>query len=89
MDGGKSLVREKQYSWVIFVFLTTVVRIYDFQELLSIASIVYGFAGSVPVIIWFVLRQMEAKLSLISAICLYGYSLFIYIPASVWLMPRL
>jgi hypothetical protein len=45
--------------------------------------LVYGFAGGVPLALWFVFRQFEARLRLITAICLYGYSLFIFIPAAV------
>jgi len=57
--------------------------VYDFQSVVSVATLVFGFAGCVPVSIWFVLRQLDAKVKLINIICLYGYALFIYIPASV------
>jgi hypothetical protein len=83
LDGWGSLVRnvainepETPNSYMLH-------RIYDFTELLTIASVIYGFSGGVPLVVWFVLRQMDAKLKLINAICLYGYSLTIFIPAAV------
>eukprot|EP01041_Mallomonas_annulata_P001499 gene1499-2892_t len=35
---------------------------YDFQSVVTVASLIYGFMGMVPVSIWFVLRQLDAKL---------------------------
>lgn len=57
--------------------------VYDFQSVVTVASLVYSFVGIVPLSLWFILRQLEAKVKLISLICLYGYSLFIFIPASL------
>lgn len=56
---------------------------YDFKELISISSVVYGFAAGVPLVVWFVLRQADGKLPFIQALCLYGYSMLVYIPAAV------
>ena len=57
--------------------------VYDFQAFLTLASIVYSFSAIVPLIIWFGLRQFNAKLKLITTLCLYGYSLIFYIPISL------
>ena len=54
--------------------------VYDFQSFLTLASIVYSFLCCVPVAIWFGLRQLNAKLKFIVALCLYGYSLLYFIP---------
>jgi ABC-type dipeptide/oligopeptide/nickel transport system permease component len=57
--------------------------VYDFQSIVKAPSLIYGFAGGAPVGIWFALRQFGAPTKLISIISLYGYSLFVYIPATV------
>jgi hypothetical protein len=62
---------------------TQSVRNYDFQSFLTLASLIYSFAGGVPVIMWLGLRQFNAKFKLITAICLYGYSLLIFVPIAV------
>lgn len=62
---------------------TYLCRVYDFQSIVKAPSLIYGFAGGAPVGIWFALRQFGAPTKLISIISLYGYSLFVYIPATV------
>ena len=64
-------------------------RKYDFQTVVSVATLIYGFASIVPLCIWFTLKQLEAKVKLITVICLYGYSLFHFIPAAVSPHPTL
>ena len=59
------------------------VWIYNFEELLSIFSVIYGFSSSVPIAIWFILRQMGSSLRLITSLCLYGYSLTSFLIAAV------
>lgn len=56
---------------------------YDFQSFLTLASMVYSFAAGVPAALWFGMRQFNAKFKLITAVCLYGYSLLAFIPAAV------
>lgn len=68
-------------SWVS-AWLTGKIWVYNFDEILSISSVIYGFSGSVPLIIWFILRQMGSTMKLINAVCLYGYSLTIFVPAA-------
>ena len=58
-------------------------REYNFQSVLTASSLVYGFAGAAPVVIWFVFKQYDATLKFVSVVCLYGYSLTIFIPAVV------
>lgn len=53
---------------------------YDFQSVISAASFVYGFAAGAPACLWLLLRQFEPKVKLITILCLYGYSLFVFIP---------
>jgi hypothetical protein len=47
------------------------------------ASIVYSYAFVVPLFVYLALRYAGVRLALVDTICLYGYSLFVYIPASV------
>jgi hypothetical protein len=59
---------------------------YDFESVVKASSLVYGFALGIPAAIWFLFRQLvEApyQIHLIQALCLYGYSLFVFIPATV------
>ena len=45
---------------------------------------IYGFAAATPLSIWFALRQLTGlKVILMTTVCLYGYSLFVFIPATV------
>eukprot|EP01032_Pedospumella_encystans_P026544 gene26544-29991_t len=53
---------------------------YDFQSVLTASSLVYGFAAFAPLVIWFVFKQYDATLKFVSVVCLYGYSLTIFIP---------
>jgi len=55
---------------------------YNFQSVVTASSLIYGFAGGVPLVLWFGLRQLDAKVRLITSLCLYGYSLAIFIPAT-------
>lgn len=56
---------------------------YNFESVVTSASIVYGFAIAVPLVVYIILGQYGARFKYITALCLYGYSLFVYIPATV------
>lgn len=58
-------------------------RNYNFEEVVSVSSFVYGYLAFVPTGLWLYMRQYQSKTTLVSNICLYGYSMFIYIPAVV------
>lgn len=61
---------------------------YDFQSIVNASSLVYGFAGLAPALIYISLRQMDVNIKLINTICLYGYSLFVFVVAGIFcLMP--
>lgn len=47
------------------------------------ASIIYGYALGVPPAFYFLFQYFGASTSLIRLWCLWGYSLFIFIPTSV------
>jgi hypothetical protein len=65
----------------LLVHISAAFRVYNFQSVVSAASLIYSYSGCCPAIIWFLFRQLEAPLSLIMAVCLYGYSLMVFIPA--------
>lgn len=50
---------------------------------MTASSVIYGFASGAPTAIWFVLRQLGSSTKLVHVISLYGYSLFVFIPATV------
>ena len=56
---------------------------YDVGEVTFSAVLFYGYATIVPLILYSVLRYLRQPLALTSLLCLYGYSLFIYVPISV------
>lgn len=56
---------------------------YDFQNVVTLSSVVYGFVCIAPMAVWILFRQLEIQINLLPIICLYGYSLFVYIPAAV------
>ena len=58
-------------------------REYDFEAVVSVATLVYGFTAAVPALLWFLFRQLEQPVKFITLLCLYGYALFIFVPASV------
>ncbi|XP_042755243.1 uncharacterized protein LOC111920076 isoform X2 [Lactuca sativa] len=47
----------------------------------SIASVLYGYVVVVPIALYIILKYFSAPLGLAQLLCLYGYSLFIFIPA--------
>jgi len=55
---------------------------YDFNKIVSGAGTIYGYLVILPLIVWGVCKYLEVKLSLVENLCIYGYSFFVYIPAS-------
>ncbi|XP_010923217.1 uncharacterized protein [Elaeis guineensis] len=50
------------------------------------ACIIYGYALAVPVAFYFLLRYFGCNASLIRLWCMWGYSLFIFVPSSLLLI---
>lgn len=55
----------------------------DVSKMTFGASIIYSYAFIVPLFVYLALRYAGSRVALVDTVCLYGYSLFIYIPASV------
>jgi hypothetical protein len=60
---------------------------YDFTKMTFGATIVYGYTMLIPLLVYLALRYAGARTTLVDLLCLYGYSLFIYVPASILCIP--
>ena len=47
------------------------------------AMLLYGYAVCIPVNLWLVLTYLKEKVPLMNLLCLYGYSLFVFIPVAM------
>lgn len=61
---------------------------YDINLMSRAALLFYGYVGLVPLGLYFLLRYLGVVSGLIQLWCLYGYSLFVFIPASVSQLPH-
>ena len=59
---------------------------YDINYMSWAACLIYGYICSVPLRFYFLLRYLGISTPLVQLWCLYGYSLFIFIPASILLI---
>ncbi|RZF46548.1 hypothetical protein LSTR_LSTR013078 [Laodelphax striatellus] len=63
---------------------------YDFHMVSASASIIFTYTCFLPVILWGVIKwqgDVESPLGLLELLCVYGYSMTIFIPMSVlWLI---
>ena len=58
----------------------------DIDKVSYSAILFYGYATVVPTVLYWVLSTRGAAIPLLSLVCLYGYSLSLYIPAAVLCM---
>lgn len=56
---------------------------YDFSRLASALTLVEVFLVGLPVLVWLVGKYLKIPMTLLFLMCLYGYSVAIFIPASV------
>lgn len=60
---------------------------YDFHAVTYAATAIFSYAWLVPVALWGILKWcggQEARLSFLEILCVYGYSLSIYVPVSIF-----
>lgn len=60
---------------------------YDFHAVTYAATAIFSYAWLVPAALWGILKwygREEAKLSFLEILCVYGYSLSIYVPVSIF-----
>eukprot|EP00271_Cylindrocystis_brebissonii_P002946 TRINITY_DN13691_c0_g1_i1.p1 TRINITY_DN13691_c0_g1~~TRINITY_DN13691_c0_g1_i1.p1 ORF type:complete len:291 (-),score=65.43 TRINITY_DN13691_c0_g1_i1:343-1215(-) len=55
---------------------------YDINKVSWAAAIFYGYTAVVPAALYFLLRYLGVSSGLVQLWCLYGYSLFVFIPTS-------
>eukprot|EP00245_Coleochaete_scutata_P010592 TRINITY_DN3754_c0_g1_i1.p1 TRINITY_DN3754_c0_g1~~TRINITY_DN3754_c0_g1_i1.p1 ORF type:complete len:301 (-),score=47.82 TRINITY_DN3754_c0_g1_i1:500-1402(-) len=56
---------------------------YNINKVTWAATIFYGYVGVVPVVLYFALQYFGMATGLVQLWCLYGYSLFVFLPASI------
>lgn len=56
---------------------------YDFSRLASAYTLVEAFLLGLPVLLWLLGKYLSIPMTLSFLVCLYGYSMAIFIPASV------
>uniref|UniRef100_A0A7S3AJT7 Protein YIPF n=2 Tax=Haptolina ericina TaxID=156174 RepID=A0A7S3AJT7_9EUKA len=56
---------------------------YNFNQLTLAGSVVYSYVTVLPLIFWLLLRYFDASKKLVDVLCIYGYSLSVFIPISV------
>lgn len=57
--------------------------VFDVNYINLAASLIYGYAIIVPVAFYFSLRYMGSRADLLRFWCLWGYSLFVFVPTTV------
>lgn len=61
---------------------------YNFNQLTLAGSVVYSYVTLIPVSLWLLLRYYGAWKNLVDILCIYGYTLSVFVPMSVFcLMP--
>ena len=56
---------------------------YNFNQLTLAGSVVYSYVTLLPMLFWMLLRYYEASKKLVDVLCIYGYTLSIFIPISI------
>ena len=56
---------------------------YNFNQLTLAGSVVYSYVTLLPLLFWMLLRYYEASKKLVDVLCIYGYTLSIFVPISV------
>ncbi|KAM9997843.1 hypothetical protein ACTFIY_007502 [Dictyostelium cf. discoideum] len=55
----------------------------DIQKIVYSAITIYGYSFVIPLILWGIFKWMNLGLRLLDMLCIYGYTLFIFVPASI------
>jgi len=55
---------------------------YDFETVTVGAGTIYGYVGLAPIILWAIFKWLEVPVTLLQNVCIYGYSLFVFLPVS-------
>ena len=74
-------------DWLEYVSTMRPTWTYDFTKMTLGATIIYAYTFGVPLLVYLALRYAGTRVAFTEVICLYGYSLFVYIPASILCIP--
>lgn len=55
----------------------------DFYVIVVGAAVIYGYTIVIPLILWGVFKYLSVPVRLLEMVCIYGYTLFIFIPVSI------
>jgi len=55
---------------------------YDFETVSVGAGTIYGYVGLAPIILWAIFKWLEIPVTLLQNVCIYGYSLFVFLPVA-------
>eukprot|EP00299_Pterocystis_sp_00344_P014981 c7462_g1_i4.p1 GENE.c7462_g1_i4~~c7462_g1_i4.p1 ORF type:complete len:188 (-),score=37.88 c7462_g1_i4:13-576(-) len=58
-------------------------QVFDMRKVTTAGGVVYGYISVIPFVLWLVLKWYETPLPLVDLLCLYGYSLTPFVPATV------
>jgi len=56
---------------------------YNFNQLTLAGSVIYAYVTLLPLLVWILLRYYEASKKLVDVLCIYGYTLSVFVPISV------
>jgi len=56
---------------------------YDLYKLTYGSGVIYGYSFGVPLLFWLYIKWIDISVTLIEILCIYGYSLFVYIPVAL------
>ncbi len=56
---------------------------YNFNQLTVAGSVIYSYVSVLPLLCWALLRYYEATRRLVDVLCIYGYTLSVFVPISV------
>jgi len=71
-------------SYISFVPTPTQTKwTYNFNQLTLAGSVVYSYVTLLPLLVWLLLRYYEASKKLVDVLCIYGYTLSVFVPISI------
>lgn len=56
---------------------------YNFNQLSLASSVIYSYVTLLPLLFWLLLRYYEASKKLVDVLCIYGYTLSVFVPISI------
>jgi protein YIPF1/2 len=56
---------------------------YNFNILTLAGTVIYAYVTLLPLLVWILLRYYEASKKLVDVLCIYGYTLAIFVPISI------